>query len=217
MKKPTIVFYPNEAKKSSKNHLIPIYLRISAHGMKTEARLDVSVNQVDLEYWNRYTQRLDTLNNKVNQRLETIQSEFVKLSYLYEEKFTQLTVFQIKEHILPKMVITPVQLMSAIEYVENHYKEVVLLSNAYSLGTKKNYNKAINHFRSFLEYSKKSKYTLSQINKQITQEFYEYLNKDIPEIKKKGITLVSATSIITKIKAIFGRAHEAEMSRTPKN
>ena len=131
MKKPTIVFYPNEAKKSSKNHLIPIYLRISAHCMKTEARLDVSVNQVDLEYWNRYTQRLDILNNKVNQRLETIQSEFVKLSYLYEEKFTQLTVFQIKDHILPKMAITPVQLMSAIEYVEIHYNEVVLPSNAF--------------------------------------------------------------------------------------
>jgi hypothetical protein len=43
MKKVKLLFYPNEAKKSTKTMKVPIYLRlIKTHHSKVEAKLDVN-------------------------------------------------------------------------------------------------------------------------------------------------------------------------------
>jgi hypothetical protein len=36
--RPTIIFYPNETKKSKKNGKIPLYMRVLFNGQKAEAR-----------------------------------------------------------------------------------------------------------------------------------------------------------------------------------
>ena len=105
MKKPTIVFYPNEAKKSAKTQLIPIYMRVSAQGRKTEARLDVCIKPIEIQYWNKFTQRLDFPNNNVNVILEKIAERFLKTSLVEEENFLNMLPEEVK--VDKTVILTP--------------------------------------------------------------------------------------------------------------
>lgn len=131
-------------------------MRISKNGSKTEARLDVSVQEEDCRFWNGITQRLDKKNNDVNKKLEEIIHEFEGLPYIYKEGYKSFTPKDVKEKILKLEQTDNVDTMTALRYVENHYTNVVMSDKEMSVGTKKNYRKAINHFTKYLTFVKKS-------------------------------------------------------------
>ena len=213
MKKLSVVFYPNFAKKSSKNNLIPIYMRISKNGSKTEARLDASIQEEDCRFWNEITQRIDKKNNDVNKKLEEIINEFEGLPYIYKEGYKSFTPKDVKEKILKLEKTDNVNTMTALRYVENHYKNVVMSDKEMSDGTKRNYRKAINHFTKYLTFVKNSDCLLIGVNQALALDFFDYLKKDVPKINKQSMQSVSASCIIIKLKVIFGRAEDDEIIR----
>jgi len=47
--RPTIIFYPNKAKKSKKNGKHPLYMRVLFNDQKTEARLAAELTDLEVE------------------------------------------------------------------------------------------------------------------------------------------------------------------------
>jgi len=208
MKKAKITFYPNELKKSKKTGLIPIYLRISKGNSKNETRLDATITDKELKFWNKMTQRLDIANNDVNYRLEKITEDFKGLKFIFKENYQHFNIYEIKEKLLNPNNNENSENILAIEYINNHFKNHIFKNNNIEEGTKKNYQKAINHFLKFLIFMRKQQIALSSINKSLAFEFYDYLQQEIPSINKRAMKDVSASSLIIKISAIFNRAFE---------
>lgn len=218
MKACKIAFYPNVAKKSSKTNLIPVFMRVSKNSFKTEARLDVSLKEEELKYWNIITQRLDVPNSVINRRLEEIVQEYDGLKFLYKNDFFSFTPNDIKEKILHLNDGNSLELQKALTYIENYYLNTIKPSQNVVEGTKINYRKAINHFTKYLKYINKHNCLLTEVSKEMAFNFYDYLQQNIIDIKKKSITDVSASSIVIKIKVIFKRAYDTDMiSKNPFN
>ena len=207
---PTILFYPNKEKLSKKTNLIPIYLRIRNGKVKTEVKLHAFLSLADEEaYWDSLTQRLAKPKNKVNAILEDIQSEFDALPHTQKGKYQQLTPLEIKNLIFKTTVSTPVKVFF-IDYVQDYYRNIVLASSKYGIGTRKNYNKSINHLVKFLSLKNLMKIHLAEFSHEYAAQFNDYLMSDIVSIGKKAMSKQSATSIIIKIKTILKRAFEDE-------
>src|ERR1700704_1778178 len=61
MKKVSILYFPNYKKKSKKTNLTPIYIRIGGNivSKKTEANIDIYLNDKELSLWNPIVMRVD--------------------------------------------------------------------------------------------------------------------------------------------------------------
>ena len=207
---PTILFYPNKEKLSKKTNLIPIYLRIRNGTVKTEVKLQAFVTPADeAAYWDGRIQRLAKYPNKVNAIIEGIQSEFDALPYTQKGKYYQLSPAEIKNLIFKTKLDSPIKDVF-IEYVQAYYNNIVLTNAKYGLGTRKNYNKSINHLVKFLTLKKILKIGLNEFSHEYAAQFNDYLTSDIAAIGKNSMTKQSATSVIIKIKTILKRAFEDE-------
>ncbi len=210
MKPFKIVFYPNTAKPNSKTLRIPIYMRVSKGTKKVEASLDASIAAEHVHLWNPFTQRLDVEGNTVNKVLEDIIYEFTGLPYRYKE-YADFSPNDVKAKVLKLESNIITESMDALMYVENHYRSIVLPGKNYSLGTKKNYRKSINHFTDYLNFKKQQKVSLMNFSSVLAFGFYDYLQMDNKETGKMAMSDVSASSVVIKIKAIFERAYDTEL------
>ena len=216
MATPTILFFPNVGKQSKKSQLIPITARIRNGRLKTEVNLEAYLTKDDLQFWNVFTQRLDKPNNRVNSVIEAIYYDFTGLPYTHKENYHKLHPNEIKEKIVPNKKGVIPQPLSLIGYLEDYYKNIVLPSSMYSKGTEKNYNKSINHLVKFLTYKKQKNIELKEFNYDLASQFNDYLMSEIPSIKKKALSQVSATSVFIKIKTMLKRAFDTgKISRNP--
>jgi integrase len=210
MKPFKIVFYPHTAKPSSKTLRIPIYMRVSKGTKKVEASLNASITEEELKFWNPFTQRLEIEGNTVNKVLEDINYEFSGLPYRFKD-FMDFSPNDVKAKILKLEANLVTESMDALVYIENHFKTIVLPGKNYSMGTKRNYRKAINHFTNYLNLKKQTKVSLANFSSVLAFGFYDYLQTDVKETGKIAMTDVSASSVVIKIKAIFERAYDTEL------
>jgi hypothetical protein len=70
--KATVVFYPHQQKKGTRNDCIPVYMRITYQRQKTEARLFVEIPDSKLSLWDPITMRLLERNSPVNHYLNRL-------------------------------------------------------------------------------------------------------------------------------------------------
>jgi site-specific recombinase XerD len=100
-------------------------------------------------------------------------------------------------------------LLSFIEEYMSHLEA----KNDIAEGTKRNYRKAVKHFKNYLKKESISHFLLTEFKYLQAQKFRLYLGS--PEVNN---TPVSASSIIRKLKTIFGEAiRQEKISKNPFN
>jgi len=155
--------------------------------------------------------RLDKINNRVNSLPEQISQEFTRLPFIYRDKFQNMGPYDIKKLILPDSGNLSKEDVSTIKFTDNYFCNVVTPNKNLTAGTKRNYKKSINHFHNFLTFKKLSYLRIPEFTNLLALKFKDYLTSDISVLAKKGISEVSSSSIIIKIKTIFERALDAEL------
>lgn len=215
MKKVKVVFYPNTQKTNQLTKITPIYMRIAKPDLgKVETKLNAYLSEDEMRYWNPITQRSEFPGTKVNRVLEDLQYEFESLPYRFKEEYPDFSPQEIKNKVLKVEDYNTNQFGRVLDYVDSYYHSVVLPNQHIVLGTKKNYQKAIRHFRNYMKYSKNEKCIMKGLNTVIALGFYDYLCQEIPSIGKRSILKVSAASVVEKIKHIFERAVDTELIRS---
>ena len=215
MKQAKILFFPNVAKKSIKNNLIPIYLRVSKNVVKAEANLNVAIEEKELKNWDEFSQLHNSKNSVINSKILEVNEEFKGLKYRYnEEDYKHFTPQEIRDKITKKeIVINEPDLL--VDYINKHYESLLEIKNLGD-GTIRNYKKSITHFKNYIDYTKQQKVKIKDFSPQMAFEFYQYLQKEIPLVGKKKMTDVSASCVLIKIKAIFERATDHDIiSKNP--
>lgn len=203
MAKAGITFYPNQRKLNQKTGKIPIYLRITVNRTKAEARIPAEVNSRLLELWNSKLMRFDEQDVFVNKILNKYQNDFDFIILKNCNSINSLTADEIRKELLGERKEKE---KSVEEYLSSYYQNRIEKNDSLSLGTKKNYKKAINHLNNFFMYKKIHSLPLSKFDAIYARDFYNYLISSIPEINKRGILECSASVNIIKLKTTFSRA-----------
>lgn len=206
-----LIFYPNESKKSKKNGKIPIYLRVLHNGTKAETRLNAEIDEKEIPLWDKFLMCFREQNNRINNRIRSIQNSFAQLEAKNDFKLNHLKAVQIVDTILGKNIPIDIASTPAAEYVTNYFNEHVVNNKAYAYNTVKTYRKAINHFSKFFEVNNTRKTSLRDFDHIMAQKFKTYLTSDYDQIKKKGMTEVSASTVIRKLKLIFSNAVDSDL------
>lgn len=154
-----------------------------------------------------------------------IKSEFERILSNNSFESTSLTSMQIRDFLLKRNEFNTDKKeqkeepsVKIIQYFDDYYKSTVLPSVNWSKATKKIYNKAINHFKYFLNHNKLNESTFRDIKPKQAMLFKTYLTSTIEEvlvkgevITKVGISNESAAQIVKKIKSIFNAAIADEL------
>ena len=103
MKQAKILFLPNIEKKSVKNNLIPIYLRVTKNRVKAEANLNVAIEKKELKNWDVVNQFHNSKSSVINSRIIEVNKEFIALEYRFnEEDYKNFTLHEIRDQITKK-------------------------------------------------------------------------------------------------------------------
>jgi integrase len=202
----TLVFYPNHRKKSPKTAKIPIYLRV-LHNGKAESRLNAEITEEEMKRWNPIQMKLEERNSYVNEMIDTINVEFRKFQSLNPTNLSQYSAAQIRDILLYKEEKTEIEIY---EYCKRYYENAIVPKRDISDGTKKNYLKALKHLEKFNNYKGLQKLKICDLSINYVNMLWDYLLADIPILKKKGMTEVSASGVFKKFKTIFDRAVNEE-------
>jgi integrase/recombinase XerD len=205
MKTTQIKFYPNLDRKSSKSNQVPIYMRITKNGKKAESKLNFSLKEEELKLWNSQFQRMTLKNSVVNRHLDSIKSKFDNLLGVDYERIILFNALQIRDEILGSQTTKQNKSLTLKEFIWTYLQEEIHSSKKYSIGTYKNYKKAIKHMDRFVD-SKFPSITFLNVDFVFANSFKNYLLKDDPNSKRKGMSEVSAAGIIIKFKKIIGHA-----------
>ena len=212
MAKTTIVFYPGLARKNKKTGQTPLYLRVIHHRAKAEARLNAEADELLLLLWNPITQRFDQRDCHINKMLAALERNFELFEITNNYQIHGFSAREILDHMMGNTV--PAIPKNYIrEYVNKYLAEHVMPNQKLSLGTKKNYRKAINHLHNFLKEEAKENIVLEDFGHNLAAKFKLFLTSDHEKPKRKGMTDVSASSVITKIKVIFRHACDDDLIR----
>ncbi|MES2396335.1 MAG: phage integrase SAM-like domain-containing protein [Bacteroidota bacterium] len=213
MAKASIIFFPHVGKKSLRNGKVPMYVRILLHRGKAETRLSADVNEQEIALWNQRIMRFENNKMSINKLLNKYQQDFEEIIFRNSNKLNELSAQDLRDLLMG----TCKTLEKTIpQYVDDYYNNSVVLKNTITLGTKKNYSKAIKHLHSFLSYHKNSSMVMSQATITMGNNFLDYLLSSIPELKKIGMSESSAAGNIKKLQAIFQRAFdEGLITRNP--
>lgn len=203
----TLIFYPNQSKKSPKTGNTPIYLRVISNG-KAECRLNAELSDHELARWNPIQMRLEERNSYVNDLLDSIHVEFRRFQSQNATNLSKYSAGQIRDILLNKEEKAEVEIYV---YCKRYYEITILLKSELSEGTKKNYLKALRHMEKFHFHKGLQTMKLSQMNTAYVHMFWDYLLANIPTLKKKGMTEVSASGVFKKFKSIFDRAVNEEI------
>lgn len=211
MRKVTLLFFPNKLKQNAKSQKIPIYLRIVFDRRKTETRLNCELTFEQLSKWNSLIMRLEEKSNYINSYLSSLEQKLEKLYILNDYNLNNYSSNSIKEYLLG---CCTKQNPLLIDYVRNYFSKSVINNSQFVAGTKRNYQKSINHLVKFLESTGRKNILLRNTNNEVALAFKDYLLEDFPD--RKGMTEVSASSIIKKIKPMIERAvNEEYLNKNP--
>lgn len=205
MAKASIIFFPHVGKKSLRNGKIPMYVRIVLHSEKAETRLSADVNEQEIALWNQRIMRFENNKMSINKLLNKYQHDFEEIIFRNSNKLNELSAKDLRDLLMGKSKTLE---KTIPQYVDDYYTNSVVLKNTITLGTKKNYSKAIKHLHSFLSYHKNSSMVMSQATITMGNNFLDYLLSSIPELKKTGMSESSAAGNIKKLQAIFQRAFD---------
>ncbi len=92
--------------------------------------------------------------------------------------------------------------------MDQYFTNAVEKNATLSIGTKKNYAKAMNHLKKFLESNQKTKILVRDLNSTMAIQFKDYLLSLTEHNSKAGMKEISALSIVKKLRTLFNRAVE---------
>lgn len=225
----TLKIYPNKDKISKKSNTIPVYFRIMVKGKKAEGKIpNIMLEIQEFELWNPLFQMVNDPKAIVNQKITIIKSEFERILSNNSFESTSLTSMQIRDFLLKRNEFNTDKKeqeeepsVKIIPFFDEYYKSIVLPSVNWSKATKKIYNKAINHFKYFLNHNNLNELTFKDIKAKQAFLFKTYLVSTIEKVEVKGevITKVgisneSASQIVKKIKSIFNAAIDEDLLET---
>jgi site-specific recombinase XerD len=207
----TFSFFPNLSKKGSKNLKTPIYLRVLFNRKKAECRLNLELTETELKNWNPIFMRVELPNCMANDYLNNVDFAFRKFIMVNSLDLHNLSAQQIRDTVLSREDNSTRQ--TVILYFEQYYERSVANRAGFSLGTKKNYKKAITHFANYLKKEKLTSLTFKDFEHKHAEGFKSYLLGDKvlpgkPNLKRRGMTEPSALGNIKKFRTIFDQAIE---------
>jgi len=205
LEKITLVFTPNKKKKSAGTTLIPIYLRIIVGQSKAERRLVTACDITNAEFlkWNSVIMRVSERSSKINAYLDQVNKDFIELQRdLLSQKIVVSPKELIQKLFKEEEVVKHKQL---IDYVNNYNEKSVQMNTNFSPVTKRNYQKAINHFLRFIVKNYLGEIAFVDFTHGHAEMFKDFLESNEPTLGRKGMTKVSSSSIIKNIKAFFKR------------
>ncbi|RYE27183.1 MAG: hypothetical protein EOP48_34630, partial [Sphingobacteriales bacterium] len=86
--------------------------------------------------------------------------------------------------------------IKVLDYLDTYFKNTILKNAELSSGTIRNYNKSLNHFRTFLTSKGKENLTMNQLDNITAIQFKDYLQTTDTKAERKGMTEVSASSVL---------------------
>ena len=145
--KASIIFFPNESKRSHRTGKIPLYLRVCFKGSKSESRLNAEITDTELLKWNSMTMRLAERNSAVNHQLNRLYQKFSEFMILNANTLPSFTASVMKDYVLG-IGISDTQ--TASRFIDEYFEKDVANNVNRTPGTIKNYRRAINNFNAFL-------------------------------------------------------------------
>lgn len=202
--KASLWFYPNERKMSRKSALIPIYVRVILHGKKAEGKLDEAlITPKEKALWEPRTMRLASSGHKVNKYINEVEKHFSDFRDLERGNLRRFTALQIRDMLLNR---NPKKELTAVGYLDQYFASSIAHNPNLSKGTKKNYQKAIRHFKAFLSLKQMPELLVKDLTPTLAIQFKDYLLCASADGKKKGMKEPSAAGNIMKFKTVFSRA-----------
>lgn len=202
------VLYPNSYKKSPKSGKTPLYVRIIA-GEKVEWTTGISVSDSELLKWNKSTNRINEKHNTTNDDITKYESQLQLSLAKIQDQMPLLKAKDIKALIVQEKSR---KCLTIIGYTEEYFVKNVQNKDEFAKGTKKNYQKAINHLRAFIINSKLSDLGLHAIDYSFANDFKNYLTDSVGG--RKGMCENSASGIIKKFRTIFNQAVNYQLIST---
>jgi site-specific recombinase XerD len=207
----TFSFFPCVSKRGSKNKSTPVYLRVLFKRKKAECRLNLELSDSELKHWHPVFMRVELPNCLANDYLNNIDFAFKKYISVHSLDLPSMTANQIRDAVLNRDEGKEVQ--SIAKYVEQYYEKSIANRAGLSIGTKKNYKKAITHLIFFLRMEKMPNLKFKEFEHKHAEAFKSYLlcEKPVPgklNLTKPGMTEPSALGNIKKFRTIFDQAIE---------
>ncbi len=206
--KASIIFFPNEAKKNSKNGRIPMYMRICFRRTKAESRLNAEISQTELSKWDPMTMRMAERNSAVNHQLNRLDQKFTEFLILNTNSLSDYSASYIKDYVLGT---SKIQATSVLKFVDDYFENAVANNVSKTAGTIKNYRRSINHLHAFFHLTNQKELLLSQLSFEVASDFKNYLVNSNIEQNRKGMTEVSAAGVIKKFRTIFTQAVDKDL------
>lgn len=203
--KVSILFYPNIVKTNKKTGRVPLYLRVTLDRKKAEMRLNVEVQQSELNKWDPTTMRFQDRKMAANAILNKIECKYEDFLYNSATTLSTYDVKGVRDFI---MGVNAAASPKAVAYIDNYYKNAVLSNPKLAAGTKRNYNKALNHLKTFFKTKAIENILVKDLNMQIAYEFKDYLLGANPALGKIALTEPSALDNVKRLRTIFERAVE---------
>lgn len=158
--KASLFFFPNVSKQNQRSGKVPLYLRICLKGKKTECRLNFDVGESELLKWDSITMRVQERNSAVNHYLNRIEQKFQEFVVMQATNIPDYSPNDIRNAVMGVKQKGCVTIMS---FVDKYFEDNVLNNSNRAPGTTKNYRRAINHLKFFLEHHKMMALTIVRV------------------------------------------------------
>lgn len=197
------MFYPNKRKASPKTGKIPLYLRVTLDREKAESRLNAEILPKELSKWDGNLMRFRDREMSHNILLNSIDTKFDHFKHNNSLMLGNYNAKGIRD-ILLGLDQKPVP--KAVDFIQNYYEKTVEPNHRLADGTKRNYRKALKHFREFLFYRGTPKCSLKEVNMVFANEFKDYLLTITKPDGQVGMQEQSALDNVKRLRTIIERA-----------
>jgi hypothetical protein len=201
--KVSLLFYPNNSKKSKRNGKTPLYARVCFRGSKAEERLNIEVGNDTLLKWDPMTMRFSDRTLTANKHLNSLDQRFEEFIYFNSTTLYSYNPRKILDHVLSK---PEKKEENVIEFIDNYFSKCVEKNSELAAGTIRNYRKSINHLKRFLTIVNKNNLCFNSLSRLFVTEFLQYLKSSDTLNNKEAMTMVSACSILKSFRPIINAA-----------
>ena len=201
----TILFFPNGKKTSLKTGKIPMYMRITLNAVKAEMRLNVELNESDLQKWDGATMRFTDRKMSANAYLNTLDKNFSDFCHNNAATLSDYSAMAIRNIVMGLEAKPNPQI---INYIDKYYTKAIAPNAQMADGTKRNYRKAFKHLKDFLAFRKSKSAALKDMNVGFAFEFRDYLLGTHPNLLRTGMSEPSALDNVKRLRTVFDRAVE---------
>ena len=206
--KASMNYFPNTTKKSGKTGKIPIYLRLCFNRSKSESRLSAEITENELMLWDPMLMRFMQRNHPINHMLNRLDQKFNDFLILNATCMSKYSATYMRDYVLGIEQANHTQLM---KYVDDYFEKAVVNNVSRTPGTVKNYRRAINHIKAFLDHCNRQSMLVEELNFEFASDFKNYLVSSNPQLRRVGMTEVSAAGIIKKFRTIFTSAVDEDL------